>query len=139
MKIDIKPLEKSQGLVFKKKLHGVELSVLFSEEEQAIILERKLGRTMLMERGAPAGTDPEKMENRGLARKIVASAIAGDMDASNFHLTFNKLLKAPDTYWFETPSEAKDYIAELKEVVLPLTKSYLEDNKEAASADSFEL
>ena len=57
MKIDIKPVEKSKGLVFKKTLHGVELSVQFSNEELAIIDERKLELTILMERGIPADVD----------------------------------------------------------------------------------
>ena len=138
MKIDIKPVEKSTGMIFKKVLHGVELSVLFSEEEKAIIAARALERTVLRERGAPADIDADKHANRGLARKLVTAAVAG-RDANNFHLTFGKLLRGGDVYFFETPIEAKDYINELKSEVLPLAKAYLEGNKEAASSDSFEL
>ncbi len=126
------------GMIFKKVLHGVELSVMFSEEEKAIIADRKLDRTILRERDAPADVDAEKHANRGLARKLVTAAVAG-RDANNFHLTFGKLLRGADIYFFETPIEAKDYIAELKSEVLPLAKAYLEGNKEAASSDSFEL
>ena len=125
-------------MVFKKTLHGVELSVQFSNEEHAIITERKLNRVVLMERGAPADVDAEKHANRGLMRKIATAAVSG-IDANHFDLTFGKLLMGPDTYFFETPIEAKGYIEELKEEVLPLTKAYLEGNKEAADADSFEL
>lgn len=139
MKVSLKHIEKKQGLVFKKTLHGVELGVIFSEEEKAIISERKLGRTILMERGAPADTDPDKMANRGLAKKIAMSAIKGDMDANNFHMTFNKLIKGTDTYWFDTPIEAKDYNDILREETLPLAKAYLEGNKDTGSEDSFEL
>ncbi|MEM7068327.1 MAG: hypothetical protein AAF478_05525 [Pseudomonadota bacterium] len=139
MKVEIKPVEKKQGLVFKATLHGIELFVQFSDEEKAIIAERKLGRTILMERGAPADTDPDKMARRGLATKIAMSAIKGDLDANNYHITFNKLLKGPDTFWFETPIEAKNYVAELKEDILPMTKGYLEANRETTDADSFEL
>ena len=139
MKINIRHVEKKQGLVFKKHLHGVELSVIFSEEEKGIIAERKLGRTILMERGAPADTDPDKMANRGLAKKIAMSAIKGDMDANNFHMTFNKLLKDKDTFWFDTPIEAKEYDIALKEEILPIAKAYLEGNKEVGAEESFEL
>lgn len=138
MKVDIKPVEKSKGMVFKKTLHGVQLSVQFTEEEKAIIDERKLELTILMERGIPADVDPEKYQKRGLLRNAATAAISG-IDSIGFHLTFRKLLKGPDTYFFDTPIEAKGYIQELKEEVLPLAKSYLEGNKETADADSFEL
>ncbi len=138
MKVDIKPVEKSQGLVFKKKLHGIALSVIFSEEEKAINAERKLDRVILMEREAPADVDAEKHESRGLAKKLMTAAVSG-FDANHFHLTFGKLLRGTDTYFFHTPIEAKGYIDELKTDILPLAKSYLEGNKEAASSDSFEL
>ena len=138
MRVDIKPVEKSQGLVFKKKLHGVQLSVMFSEEEKAIIQERKLGHTILLERATPADVDAGKHANRGLAKKMLTAAVSG-MDANHFHLTFSKLMHGPDTYFFETPIEVKEYIHELKEDILPLAKAYLEGNKEAADADSFEL
>ncbi len=138
MKIDIKPVEKTHGLLRRTTLHGVELTVLFSEEEKAIIAERKLGLTNLMDRPIPPDVNAEKIEKRGLAKKLVMAAAMGS-DSLGYHLTFNKLLKGPDTYFFKTPIEVKDYIAELKEEVLPLTKAYLEGNKEAASSDSFEL
>jgi hypothetical protein len=138
MKIDIKPVEKSQGLMFKKTLHGVELSVIFSEEEQAIIRERKLEMVNLMMRDIPADVDADKVQKRGLAKKVAIIATMG-ADRLAYHLTFNKLLKGPDTYFFATPIEAKDYILELKEDVLPLAKAYLEGNKDTASSDSFEL
>ncbi len=138
MKIDIKPVEKTQGLLRRTTLHGVELTVLFSEEEKAIIQERKLGLANLMDRPIPPDVNAEKIEKRGLAKKLVIAAAMGS-DALGYHLTFNKLLKGPDTYFFRTPIEAKDYIAELKEEVLPLAKGYLEGNKDAATSDSFEL
>ncbi len=138
MKIDIRPVEKSKGFVFGKKLHGVELSVAFSDEETAIISERKLGSVVLMDRDAPADVDAEKHANRGLAKMVMTAAVSGG-DANHFGLTFNKLLRGPDVYFFSTPIEAKGYMAELKEEILPLTKAYLEGNKEAATADSFEL
>lgn len=138
MKVDIKPVEKSKGMVFKKTLHGVELSVQFSSEELAIIEERKLARTILLERGAPADVNAEKHENRGVAR-VLATAVVSGRDANHFHLTFGKLMNGSDTYFFDTPVEAKMYIDELKTEILPLAKNYLEGNKETANSDSFEL
>lgn len=138
MKITIKHEEKSQGLVFKKKLHGVALTVIFSEEEKAIIRERELTRVILLERGAPADVDAEKHANRGLARKLATAAIAG-IDANNFDITFGKLLADTDRYWFDTPIEAKDYEAMLKSDTLPTAKSYIEGNAETGTGDTFEL
>jgi len=111
MKVNVNPVEKKQGLVFKKTLHGVELCV---------------------------DVDEEKVAKRGLVKSLATAAIAGT-DALTYNLTFSKLLKGSDTYFFETPIEAKGYIDELKTDILPLTKAYLEENKEAATSDSFEL
>ncbi|MDJ0613249.1 MAG: hypothetical protein QNJ29_06190 [Rhizobiaceae bacterium] len=138
MKIDISHKEKKQGLVFKKTLHGVELAVGFNDEEQAIIRERDLELTILMERGIPADVDADKVANRGLVKKVAIAATSG-VDALGYHLTFRKLMRGPDTYFFETPIEAKNYADELKSDILPLAKAYLEGNKETGSADSFEL
>lgn len=139
MKIDIKPVEKNHGGLFRKRtLHGVELTVLFSDEEQAIIQQRKLESIALMERGVPADVDEEKIANRGLVKKLAIAATSG-ADALGFNLTFRKLLRGSDTYFFETPIEAKHYIEALKSDTLPTAKAYLEGNKDAASADSFEL
>ncbi|MEO1700931.1 MAG: hypothetical protein AAFR71_02680 [Pseudomonadota bacterium] len=138
MKVDIKPVEKKQGMIRKTTLHGVELTVIFSEEEKAIIKERDLASVTLLERDVPADVDPEKVANRGLVKKLAIAATSG-IDALNYDLTFATLLKGPDTYFFFTPLDAKAYIAELKEDILPKAKEYLEYNAEAASADSFEL
>lgn len=138
MKINISHKEKKQGLVFKKTLHGVALDVAFSDEERAIIDERELSRVILMERDVPADVDEEKHANRGLARKLATAAVSG-VDANHFHLTFNKLLRGTDEYFFDTPIEAKGYADELKTDILPLAKAYLEGNKTTGEGDSFEL
>lgn len=138
MKVDIKPVEKTLGMIRKTTLHGVELTVIFSEEEKAVIEERGLFRVTLMERDVPADVDPEKVANRGLVKKIAIAAVSGT-DALTYDLTFMTLLNGTDTYYFFTPLDAKAYIAELKEDILPKTKQYLELNAEAASEDSFEL
>ena len=111
MKIAIKHIEKSQGLVFKKDLYGVQLDVVFSEEERAVIEQRKLANTTLMERGAPADVDADKHANRGLLKKVATTAMGG---SNHFHLTIHKLQQGTDTFWFNTPGEAKVYENTLK-------------------------
>ena len=138
MKVSIKHVEKSSGMVFRKKLHGVALSVVFGEEEKAIISERRLARDVLLERGAPADVDPEKHEKRGVVKMLATAAVAG-RDANHFHLTFGKLLNGTDTFYFDTPIEAKDYENLLKNETLPKAKEYLMGNQSVGEGDSFEL
>jgi len=139
MKVDIKHVEKSQGLVFRKTLYGVALTVTFSEEEQTIIRERKLERYPIMDRDPPADVDAEKHAKRGLATKIMTAAVKG-IDANHFALTPGKLLRGTDTYFMHTPIEAKAYEAELKEEVLPRLKTFIVENAEIEQkSDSFEL
>ena len=137
MKVNIKHVKKTTGLISKKNLHGVALAVLFSDEEKAIIEERKLADTIIMERGAPADVDARKYANRGLMAKVVTSVLNGP-DANNFHLTISKLLYGIDTYFFDTSIEAKQYEQDLKEE-LPKLKNFIVDNETSGEGDSFEL
>lgn len=137
MKVNIKHVNKTTGLISKKNLHGVALAVLFSEEEKAIIEQRKLADTIIMERGAPADVDAKKHANRGLMAKVVTSVLSGP-DANNFHLTISKLLYGIDTYFFDTSDEAKQYEQDLKEE-LPKLKNFIVDNETSGDGDSFEL
>lgn len=138
MKVDISHVEKKQGMVFKKTLHGVTVHVQFNDEEKTIIDQRNLKNTLVLERGIPADVNAEKFENRGLTKKLVTAAVSGRA-ANHFHLTISKLLNGPDTYFTETPGQAKDYEAELKEA-LPKLKDYIMDNAGIEQKDSsFEL
>ena len=137
MKVDIKHVEKSQGLVFKKKFHGVALTVIFNEEEKAIIEKRKIGHDIILERATPADVDEEKHESRGLAGKIGTALLKGK-DANHFHLTLNKLLRGTDTYWTRTPIDAKNYEGKLMEE-LPVIKAFIMENANAGEGGSFEL
>ncbi|MFK7881839.1 hypothetical protein [Roseobacter sp.] len=107
MKVGIKHVEKKTGMVFKKTHHGVELSVDFNDEERAIIEERKLQKDVILERGYPSDVDAEKHEDRGIGKILLTAATKG-ADANHFHLTISKLMRGPDTFWFETPIEAKN-------------------------------
>ncbi len=138
MKVDIKHVEKKQGMVFKKVFHGVQLTVIFSEEEKAIIKERKLERELVAERGLSAEKDEWKENNRGIASKLVTAAVKG-IDANSPNLTIGKLLKGPDTYYFDTITEAKDYDNLLRDT-LPQMKNYIMDNAEVEEKEtSFEI
>lgn len=138
MKVDIGHIEKSQGLIFKKTLYGVALTVTFSEEEREIITSRRLEHDRILERGAPADVNAEKHARRGVARKL-ATVATGGRDALTFDLTVAKLLKGTDTYFFDTPLEAKEYTEQLR-VILPRFKQYIVENAGIEEKrESFEL
>lgn len=138
MKVDIKNVEKKTGGFFSKKtLHGIALNVTFSEEEQAIIKERRLEGDVILEREHSADVDVEKEANRSLVGKIAKAAMQGT-DSFTPHLTIHKLLAGTDTHFFDTPLEAKEYTDKLKET-LPGFKNYIMENAEAGQDDSFEL
>ena len=70
---------------------------------------------------------------------MMATAAVKGRDANHFHLTFNKLMRGTDVFWFETPLEAKEYEELLKTDVLPNAKGYIVHNAETGGEDSFEL
>jgi hypothetical protein len=138
MKVDIKHVEKSQGLVFRKTLHGIALTVTFTEEEKQIVRQRGLERQTILERDPPADVDADKHANRGLVKKLATAAISG-IDANHFGLTIGKLMKGTDTYFVRTPLEAKQYEEDLREN-LPVLKSFITENAGIEQkSDSFEL
>ena len=137
MKVRIQHVEKSEGLVFKKKYHGIALKVDFSPSELAIIRERKLERTIITERGYPADVDAEKHANRGLGKMVLTAVVSG-ADANHFDLTIGKLVKGEDVYYLDTPFAAKEYETILRED-LPKLKHYITENETAGESDTFEL
>lgn len=138
MKVDIKHVEKSKGMLSRKTLHGVALSVTFSDEELSIIRDRRLDHDIIVERGVPADVDEYKHANRGMTRKLMTAAVNG-RDANHFHLTVGKLVRGTDTYFFDTPLEAKEYTEHLREA-LPKFKAYIMENAGIdEKSSSFEL
>lgn len=137
MKVDIKNVEKTQGLVFKKKFYGVETKVTFSEVELAIIKERNLGSTIVIKRSFSADFDLEKEATKGIVRNI-ATAVFKGTDALIPHLTINKLVKGPDTHYFFSIDEVKTYIVQLRTQLAAL-KDMIEMNERPADDESFEL
>ena len=138
MKVDIKNVEKRVGKMLRKRtLHGVALTVTFSEEESAIITERKLQKDVILERPPSADMNVEKELNRSMVGKLAKLAIQGT-DGFTPNLTISKLLAGTDTHYYETPLEAKNYADELREK-LPEFKAYIMENAEVGQDDSFEL
>lgn len=137
MKVEIKNVDKSKGLVFKEKLYGVMTHVTFTEEEQAIITERNLAHMVLMDRSVPADVDPDKHANRGIVKRLATAAIKG-RDANHFDLTAAKLLAGPDTYFMFNEHERNVYHEEMRGALRQL-KDLIESTAETAQDESFEL
>lgn len=138
MRVNIEHKTETKGLLRKTTFHIVALTVEFSDEEKAIVRERKLERVVILERDVPANVDEEKHAERGLLAKVVTAAVKG-RDANHFHLTIGKLLNGVDQYALATPLEAKEYEAALKEK-LPSLKGYIMENAGIEEkSSSFEL
>ncbi len=137
MKVEIKNVDKKQGMLSSKKFYGVTTTVTFSAEEEAIIKERNLGRMVLMDRDVPADVDPDKHANRGLVKKLATAAIKG-ADANNFDLTADTLLRGPDTYFMFNEHERTNYHDEMKGALQQL-KGLIEQTAEPTKDSSFEL
>lgn len=138
MKVSIKNVEKTVGvLILKRTLYGVECTVTFTEEEKAIIKERNLGELVILERKPPADVDAEAHEERHVALKV-ATAVWKGRDANHFHLTPNKLLRGPETYWMNSVVNCKNYVLDLKEA-LTLLKDGIADSRDKSEDETFEL
>lgn len=130
MKVSIEHQEKKVGLLSKRKLHGVQVHVEFSQHELSIIEERGLKYDIVLERGHSADVSDAKAtakENRGMAKKLLVAAVSG-ADANGTNLTINKLAKGPDLFFLPTPLEAKAYEDELKGRLVQL-KDYIVGNE----------
>ena len=141
MKVSIDHTEKTTGVLRKTTLHGVQIHVQFSEEEQAVIEGRDLRYDVVLERGYSADI-PEgkamKQENRSLGRALLNAAVNG-RDANTTNLTINKLMNGPDLYFLATPLEAKEYEDVLKGKLVQL-KDYIVGNERVEEkSSSFEL
>lgn len=122
MKVDIAHQESSKGLIFKKPLYGVSLSVVFSEEEQQIIKQHKLKDRIVLSRPLSADLNFEKYGDR----------------EDKFFLRIGTLLNGTDIYYADAPSDAKEYEANLIESLRDL-KDFLDENAEVGETKSFEL
>jgi len=141
MKVTLNHVQKTTGLIRKRTHHGVSVRVEFNAEELAIIRERNLEPDVVVERGYSSDISDSKAEahaNRGLGRKLLAVAVEG-ADANFTNLSVRMLMKGEDVFFLETPMEAKDYEAHLKEQLVKL-KGWIEGNAEVEKETAtFEL
>jgi len=144
MKVEIKTVSKKikDGLFSKREVHGVELTVTFTEHEKGIIAERQLEKNVILDRDIPADMDPAKVAKKaanpiGIATTIAKAAIKG-VDSLSYNLTITKLLKGPDIYYVGDVLTNKQYIDEIKEGMKQL-KFLIDQSEEEAEDTSFEL
>jgi hypothetical protein len=127
MRVSIEHNDKTHGLVFKVHQVEVAVTVIFAEEELAVIRSRKLGDTVILERQADART----------AEKLGAEYLASV--AEGFHLRVKDLVKGkPERFTFDNPLQAKAYEQKLKAALTDL-KAFLTGNAETGTATTFEL
>lgn len=122
MRVSINHHAMTTGLILKKTYHAVTLQLTFSNEELAIIKQRRLENDVILERDIPADVKPSSVANPDI-----------------FHLTIAKLVrKGEDTYVTNSPLEAKMYEEKLVER-LQLLKQYIMGNAETGQSKTFEL
>jgi hypothetical protein len=127
MRVSIDHKETTKGLIFQKTQHEVHVTVRFSDEERAVIDQRRLRDRIVLKRRAPEHVlkrfNDEQLE-------ILGDAI---------HLKISDLIKGTDVYKCETPLDAKAYEQEVTEALKDL-KKFIELNAEApAASKTFEL
>lgn len=137
MRVTIRAVEKSMGIMHRRNLHGIECLVEFSEEEKQIIDTRQLASNILLTREWSADVNPEKKETRSTASRLVTSLVNGH-DANDPHLTIRKLLRGPETYYQNNVGDAKAYELELREA-LRMCKGWLETNTDPSDGGTYEL
>jgi len=124
MKVDIKNVEVTKGMLRKKTFPAVKVKVDFSEEEKAVIKQNDWDKMVLVERGVPADQKPEAFASFG----------------EDFHyLNVWKISNGEgDIYAFKNTGQAQMYIDEVKESLVQL-KGVLEGSQSEAEDESFEL
>ena len=118
MKIDIKNSTYTKGLVFKDTFYKLELNVELTEEEKAIIKQRKLEDTIIWKLPPPASFPQD--------------------DYDGFNLLIANLKGGYFWYDFKSPAEAKVFQEELIEK-LKIAKQYLQNNTTTAQDTSLEI
>ena len=127
MRVSIEHNSGSSGLIFKKHFIRVAVTVVFSEEEQAIIRSRKLKDYVVLKR------EPDMLTVERLGARDAAQF------AETYHLRIKDLASGkPDTYPFDTPIEAKQYETDLT-AALKTLKEFISGNADTAKAKTFEL
>lgn len=125
MRVSIDTEEKAKGLVFKTTYYYVNVSVIFSEEENATISQRKLKDYIVLERewdaekGPKFANDPKWME-------------------IGQHLRIRTLTAGTDSYACVDPVRAKEYEQKVVEALKNL-KNFFEQARDVGESKTFEL
>lgn len=112
MRVSIEHQTVRQGMLFRRTYHAVDLTVHFTHEETQIIRQRRLEKSVLLERRP-------------------ATAKVDDRD-DKFTLLVGHLGGTKDRFLTANPSAAKRYQDELL-VALELLKDWLTDNADEAA------
>lgn len=127
MRVSIEHEDKTSGLIFKTHQTEVAVTVIFSDEEQAVIKSRKLKDTVVLKREPNA----KEIEKRG------AAWVRQNDDL--YHLYIRNLTAGkPERFLCDTPIAAKIYEQELTGALKQL-KEFLSGNAEIGKAKTFEL
>lgn len=118
MKVDIEHEEATTGLVFKKAIHKIHCTVIFSEEEKYTIKKQRLNDMMIMERPPFPGKKVDPMVD---------------------FLFVRTLLKGKDTFATDTTIAANRYESELMTHLQELKTLITEGTHIAEKTKSFEL
>jgi hypothetical protein len=130
MRISFDCREKSSGFFSTTTYIEVITSVVFSEEELAIIAKHRLKNQVVMDRDPDAKSVDAYKRNPDHLQALV--------DAGDWQLTVAKLMKGADTYICRAPASAKLYQAELTEK-LKILKSYIAASVETPQPATIEL
>jgi hypothetical protein len=127
MRVSIKHTDKSSGLIFKTHQVEVAVTVVFSDEELAIIKSRKLKDYVVLQR------EPDRLRRERLGETAMAH------NPRMFDLYVRDLVAGrPEQFFCDTPVDAKVYEQNLTEALKTL-KSFLQGNAETAGAKVFEI
>ena len=122
MKVNIQHEEVKKGFIRKKTYHQITVDVQFSEEETQIIKDNDMERAKLLDRVRPANFND------------------GVFDDPRWNLEVRQFMwDKPNVYTVNTPAEAKQYEADVKDALTNF-KAYLEENAGIEEqSTSFEL
>lgn len=122
MRVKVEHYEAAQHGIFRSSyFYEVRLEVQFSEEEKAIIKERRLENILLIDRDAPPTVNPKRVKH-----------------PHQFYLTVGDLLKGPDIFHFLFFHEAQNYQERIR-LELANLKMHMEEAAEGLQDEEYEL
>jgi hypothetical protein len=118
VRVTILHIEEKAGRIFKRTVHTVVCSVVFTELELQVIEQRGLENDVLMER--------------------IPTTAKKDDDPNKYVLTVGSLLNGEDRFPCRTPLSAKQYEEELTEKLESL-RGYIDGNIDTGESKVFEI